>query len=398
MATKMSNLVAVSADRRRAEFLFIALTFVALGLNIGVWAVLLADLTEELDLSTGELGLGLTALSTTGIVGLFLGGRIIDRLGRRAILVFGIAGTGLLFVALGIVPSYPWFLAVSFAGGLATSFFDLAINSCAGDFERVHDVKKFTLFHAIVSASAATAALASGTALTLGADFEWIYGAAGLLLIAIGIVSLRGPLPHHIQGGHAEASEARDGRGQPIWKVEGVLLAAGLIVLAFTIDSGLESFSSIYLRDVLEAGPFLASVALAAFHTAGMIGRLSSNGIINRVGERGVILLGGTGSIIGLAIISATPYPAVAAVGYLLVGISQSPVAPLAFSLGSRASATRAGQAVAFVTAAGYSAFLIAPSFIGWLAEATSLRLAIALMILNGIGIVALAYRKLRTG
>jgi hypothetical protein len=48
------------------------------------------------------------------------------------------------------------------------------------------------------------------------------------------------------------------------------------------------------------------------------------------------------------------------------------------------------------VTAAGYGAFLIAPSLIGWLADATSLRLAIALLILNGIGIVSLAYRKLK--
>jgi MFS family permease len=88
----------------------------------------------------------------------------------------------------------------------------------------------------------------------------------------------------------------------------------------------------------------------------------------------------------------------VAAIGYLLVGIAQSPVAPLAFSLGSRVSATRAGQAVAFVTMAGYGAFLVAPSLIGWIAEATSLRIAIALMILNGAGIVALAYAKLPRG
>ena len=79
--------------------------------------------------------------------------------------------------------------------------------------------------------------------------------------------------------------------------------------------------------------------------------------------------------------------------GLLLVGFAIAPVVPSTLSLAGRSAPGRSGQAVATTTAAGYSAFIVSPLTIGLLAQANSLRLALALLIPTSLGIAALATR-----
>ena len=74
--------------------------------------------------------------------------------------------------------------------------------------------------------------------------------------------------------------------------------------------------------------------------------------------------------------------------GLLLVGFAIAPVVPTTLSL-----AGRSGQAVATTTAAGYGAFIVSPLTIGLLAQATSLRLALALLVVTTLAIAGLATR-----
>jgi MFS family permease len=79
--------------------------------------------------------------------------------------------------------------------------------------------------------------------------------------------------------------------------------------------------------------------------------------------------------------------------GLLLVGFAIAPVVPTTLSLAGRSAPGRSGQAVATATAAGYGAFILSPLSIGLIAQATSLRLALALLILTSLAIAGLATR-----
>ena len=61
-------------------------------------------------------------------------------------------------------------------------------------------------------------------------------------------------------------------------------------------------------------------------------------------------------------------------------GVHHRPVVPTTLSLAGHSAPGRSGQAVATTTAAGYGAFIVSPLTIGLLAQATSLRLALALL------------------
>jgi MFS family permease len=101
------------------------------------------------------------------------------------------------------------------------------------------------------------------------------------------------------------------------------------------------------------------------------------------------------GLLAAAGLLTAVTVPAAAGAvgGLLLVGFAIAPVVPTTLSLAGRSAPGRAGQAVATVTAAGYSAFIVSPLTIGLLAQAVGLRQALALLILTSLAIAGLATR-----
>lgn len=75
----------------------------------------------------------------------------------------------------------------------------------------------------------------------------------------------------------------------------------------------------------------------------------------------------------------------------LAVGLRLSAVAPLAFSLAGRARPDRAGRASSVITTIGYAGFLFGPGTIGTVAELSSLRIGLAVVVVAGLLVAALS-------
>ena len=89
----------------------------------------------------------------------------------------------------------------------------------------------------------------------------------------------------------------------------------------------------------------------------------------------------------------STTWPALTVVGFLVVGLGVSRVAPLAYSAGGDLAPQRAGAAVSVVTSFGYGEFLLGPVLVGGLAEVLGLRAALGVVALCGLAIFALSTR-----
>ncbi len=392
LSSETLSLHTTQARQRRS----IIAVFTGLGFYVGVWAVLIADLTNALKLTPATLGIALACFPCVGIVVLLFGGFLTDRLTRRTMLLLGIGGLALFYAALSLVSHYALLLILLLFGGACGSCYDLAINTVGGDYERRYASKTMTIFHGGFSAGAALGAFTSAVALTNGIGFRTIYATVAFLFLLLACATLFFPLPSTglvTPGKDAQAAEKQGLSIVALLAIPAVLLATLIVSLAFFTDGALEGYISVYLRDLLGSGALLGGVGIAAFYLIGMVGKFGSTGFLRRYGERVVVTVSALLSATGMLIALSTTSASLAVLGLLLVGLGQAPLVPTAFSLAAQVEDHQGARSVAVVTAFGYSIFLVSPPLIGALATLFSLRVALLLTIATSIGIAIIAQR-----
>ncbi|HEY1324013.1 MAG TPA: MFS transporter [Streptosporangiaceae bacterium] len=391
------SLLPARARRRRAHYLFAAGLFGLLGFHVGVWAVQLAPLSAGLRLAPAALGATITVAAVAGLLTLFAGGALADRVGRRPVLVIGFAGTAAAFVLLALASGVAALMPAVLLYGLAISFVDLGANTVGSAYEQAYDVTAMTGLHAWFSAGALTGAIGSAAALGAGVSYRGVYlglaavMSAGLLAALVAAIPAppAPPLPARTPAGRRPPRPA----GPRIWRIPAVLFAIALISVTFFGDGALESFLSTYLQTSLAGGVLVSGLGVGSYHFASLVGRLTSTAALRGFGERRVVLAAGLLAAAGLLTAVTATAAAGAIGGLLLVGFAIAPVVPTTLSLAGRSVPGRSGQAVATTTAAGYGAFIVSPLTIGLLAQATSLRLALAVLVLTSLAIAGLATR-----
>ena len=192
-------------SHRRAHARIAAGLFAGLGLQVGVWAVLIPHLVATRGLTPAELGAGLAVMAATSIGALAVAGPLADRVGRRPLAVAGAAGFAATFALLAGVESAAALWPTLALYGIASGFLDLAANAVGSDYERAHRRRAMIRLHAGFSGAAAVGALLAGA---VGAEMYWIVAAFYVALAAAAIVA---PLPPHERGGARAAGAAAGG-------------------------------------------------------------------------------------------------------------------------------------------------------------------------------------------
>jgi MFS family permease len=347
----------------------------------GVWQAVLPDLAGHYDLSSGPLGLMLTAGFAVTLPAMLLTGRLLDRTGSGP----GIAATagcmaaGLAVVAtLGSLPALVLGIVLFVVGSGA---FDVAINGAAlgdGTWSRP---ARLTLLHAAFSGGGAVGAVAAGALVGRGLPFGVVYPALAVALLAIGLLA-----------GTARWERARSEGSVPRAIALAMLPLAGLAGLAFLIEGSMETWSAIYLRDELGAAAFVGALGPGAFHAAMLVGRLIGAGVAGSLGAPSTLLVSGTMTLVAMAAALLVPVPSVAIAGMAVAALGASFVVPVVVSLAGRRAGAFAGRAASYVLTLGYAGFLIGPSVVGILGELAGLRVALAVIPVSA-AIIALASR-----
>ena len=397
------------SHHRRAHVRIATSLFAGLGLQVGLWAVLVPELVASRSLSPGELGVLLGVLAGTSILSLSLAGLVIDRVGRRPLACLGAAGMGAALLLLALVEARWALLPTIVLYGLANGLLDLSANTIGADVEREHRIRVMIRLHAGFSGAAAVAALATGVALAAGASAGSLYGCGAVALLAVAVVAATGPLPAHVGDGAPVGVAIGDEReivvaaDAPAARPPPARLAAAragrarrghadhAVLLRRRRDRG--------LRRALPARPARRRRAAHRRRPRAVPRRVAGRaaGVVGRAGPARRAQpdhAGGRRRVRRDARHRARPLPRPAAAGLLLVGISLSPVVPTALSVAGRSDPARAGAAVSLVTAVGYGAFVLGPPFTGALADATSLRTALVPVIVS-TALLAVTARRL---
>lgn len=345
------------------------LAFGVFGAVWGAWQAVLPDLAQRFGLSSGPLGLMLTAGFAVSLPAMLVSGRLLDRLGAGRVIALTAALMGVGLAGVATLASVPVLVVGVILFVLGSGTYDVAINGAAladGAWSRPARV---TLLHAAFSGGGVVGAVGGGGVVAAGVSFALVYVVAAAALLGVAAVAT---------GGRLDAE--RDGGAIPAKIAIAMLPLAVIAGLAFLVEGTLETWSAIYLRDVLGAAAFVGALGPGAFHAAMLVGRLVGVGVAGTLGAPATLLLAGGMTLVGMLVALLVPAIGVAIGGMAVAALGAAFVVPVVVSLAGRRAGGAAGRAASYVLTLGYAGFLVGPSIIGLLGELAGLRLALAVV------------------
>lgn len=365
------------------------------GLVFATWASRIPEARQALDLTAGQLGLLLLALSAGAVAGLPAAGTVTSRLGAaRTVAAGGIvatAGLALVGIGTGAVHSVALTAAGLFLEGLGSATWDVAMNVEGATVERRLARTIMPRFHAGFSlgtvAGAGLGALASWAALPIAVHLPLLAAAAAVAVL----VAVRWFLPAEERTPPTRAG-ARS-RLATAWTEPRTLLI-GVLVFAMAFTEGTANdWLAVALVEGYGISPALGAVGFGVFVAAMTVGRMWGTVALDRWGRLPALYATTVLAAAGVLIVVVSGSLAMAVAGTVMWGLGVS----LGFPVGMSAAADdeeHAAQRVSVVATIGYLAFLAGPPLLGFLGDRVGVLralLVVAVLLVPAMAVVTAA-------
>jgi MFS family permease len=344
------------------------------GFILGNWQGRLPRIQEIYSADQGTISLVLLAEALGAVVAMPFTGWLIMRNGSRSITLLSAFLYSAVVVFIPFMGSIQALFALYIVMGVITGVFDVAMNSQAVMVEQSYGRPIMTSFHAFFSVGMA---FGGGCA----AIFSWL--ALGIVTHLITITSVAVIIAlwtsrYLIRDKPTEKPSS----DQPLFRLpNAALIGIGVITLCCMLGEGaMANWSVNYMENIAKATKALAPLAIAAFATAMMLGRIFGDRVRASIGDKKLIVLGGVIATAGILVTLVFPFPYSSIAGFFLVGLGLSTIVPIAYSIAGNAKGLPRGVGLAMVTTVGYSGFLFGPPIIGFLADWHSLRFSLGVV------------------
>ncbi|WP_092363058.1 MFS transporter [Cribrihabitans marinus] len=367
-----------------------AAAFAAVGLYWGSFAALAPQLKAQTGLSDAGFGLALLVGALGAVAAMWLAPRAEARLGRHAMPVLALL-LAAAFLLPGLTTGGVAFALAMLAASGASGTLDVVMNARVSQIEAAENRPLMNLNHAIFSFAYAAAALLAGLGREAGLAPATLFALAGVVTLGLTRVTYSAPEIH--DGTTADPGEVEPAPLPPL-----VLMLGGAIVLiAFMSEQATEGWSALHLERNLAAGAAQGALGPAVLGLTMGIGRLSGQLLMRHLSEGRVMGLASALAALGALIAAWSPALAPAYLGFAILGLGVSVVAPMAFGwIGRQVAHRHRMHAISRVSVIGYSGFFIGPPMMGFVAQGFGLPMAFTAIALCLLSVPVLLVPALR--
>lgn len=374
----MTNTEAAARHARWA----VAGIFFANGAIIGTWAAHIPLVETRLAISHAVLGFALLTMALGALVAMPVAGTAIGRLGSARVTRGAMIGLLGMFLLPLVAPHPVLLFAFLFLFGAANGILDVGMNSHGVLVEGRLGRPVMSSFHGMWSLGGLAGA---GFAAVLFPLIDPLLQAvlALVLVSTIALAALAFLLPTASDGSKGGAAFVLPGRR-----------TFGLGVLCFlcmSTEGAVTDWGALHLRDSLGLAPGPAATGFAAFAASMAAARFGGDRLRAALGSVLLVRASALLAAVGLLVALLVPVPAVAIAGYALVGIGVANLVPVFFGAAGRLPGQAAGTGIAAVATMGYGGFLFGPPLIGFVADLTSLTVALGSLVLASLAIAVAA-------
>lgn len=342
--------------------------FGAMGVLWGTFAAVLPDLKAMLGVDEAQLGLLIFFTPIAAITAMLMAPAFGAALGRAALplAVFLMAVAFALPGQATVIWMFP--LAMACAGA-ATGLTDVLMNARVAAMETQRGIYLMNLAHAVYSFGYAGGAILTGALRGAGWGPGWVMGTMAAVGILCALMTLEAD--GRIDG----LRRPTDGTAVPLGLVP--ILGGGIVMIAFMTENAAENWSALHIEQTLGGSPTEGALGPAALALTMGFARLGGQWLAGKVNPFTILRTGAVIAAIGSLIASQASGPMSAYVGFIIMGIGASVLAPTAFSLvGQRSAPEARARAVARATQLGYLGYFLGPPLLGLIAGAFGLRFA----------------------
>lgn len=346
--------------------------FFLAGFIMAVWASMVPFVKLNLSLDEAHLGALLLCVGLGALVVMPFCGGIVAKKGAKYLLRQALFAIPLILFAINFSTHVILTACLLFLFGMVFGSVDVSMNVHAVEVDHRSEKRLIAGFHALYSLGSVVGALAMAGLLNIGVDLLMAVGA--LLVFCLLIWFFASPKLL------ADAGKAQ-GPTKSFVIPKGFVLWLGLIcLLLFMIEGAVLDWGGVFLVEEKKAAIENAGLAFAAFSTAMTIMRLLGDKLIASVGPRACVRYG---CLLGAAMLAgcvffANPWLVISL--FFVLGIGLANVVPIAFASTADQNEMPMSLALAAVTTLGYAGQLTGPALIGFVAKASSLSFAFAML------------------
>ena len=352
------------------------------------------EIRDQLDINNGTFGTYLSLGAIGGVISFILVGHLVHSIGVKPIVFFSATG---LFLSIGLVPHIQkpiYWLVLSILTAFFWVSFHIANNAQA--IHRQEEVGELILpkLHGLWSLGALITSILA-IAITPYVTLAWHIDVVVIAMWALTMYGIIKSTPYFIKKNEeADAFPNLSPIGiAKTFKFQPVIVIA--MVLAMQTEFSIQDWSAIYVKDSLKMSASTSIWGYAVFISAMIILRFNAKRMAAKWSERELItklpILGGVGFAVCILLgtwLSETNRILgfiVALVGFALAGFGSSILAPTIFAISFRKTSLPSSVVVAQLGLTQTIATFIAKVIIAWVAQATSVTVALmipALMLL----------------
>ncbi|NIJ54838.1 MFS transporter [Dyadobacter arcticus] len=375
----MNETLKVSGARKATLIIFLVC-----GIGLSSWAPMVPFAKLRLGLSEADLGLVLLSLGAGAIVTMPVTGMLINKYGSRNIALIAAMIIALLLPLLLLANSSYQLAAALFVFGAGIGSIDVAMNAQAVLVQEKHGSHIMSSFHGMFSLGGLIGSIGLGFLIKAGLSPTVAAVSISGLLIIFTTTQFKHLLPH--------SEEATMDSTSLVLPKGPVFFLGVMCFIVFLAEGSLLDWSAVFLQFSRDFDPSWSGVGYASFSVAMAVMRLTGDGIIHKLGPGKVVLYGTLLAGSGFLIAVLLPWGPAALIGFVLVGFGAANIVPVFFTAAGRIPNIPPSIALSGVTILGYSGQLAGPALIGFIAELTSLSIALGFVGIL-LFLVAFTYR-----
>ena len=339
-----------------------AAAFVAIGICWGSFAAQVPVLKAQIGASDSQFGLAMLVSSAGAVIAMWNAPRTDLLIGKHAMAILA-AAMAVIFILPGVAGSVTQFAIFMTFAAMMTGTLDVIMNSKVSALETTSGRSLMGYSHGMFSMGYAISAFLTGLARAAGfAPWQIFLFVAFAIFTLLALLKRPSPATSHDIDVTSSKKPFRVGMA--------IIMGGGVMLIAFMAEQATEGWSALHLERTLGAGAVGGALGPTLLGATMAVGRFSGQLTLRFTSPIGVTFVAALVSASGAILAALAPNLSSAYSGFIILGLGVSVIVPMTFAIvGKLVPIEHRANAIARVTALGYTGFFIGPPMMGFLSE-----------------------------